>query len=371
LLCNKARTWKWEAFENKGRTDDLKLFHWVSENNQNPTQTQFADFNRNIPFPTYTEDDLNKHKSDDWTTEETDYMMDLCKKFDCRFVLVQDRYDDNIHGKDRSVEEIKDRYYKITAPTNQSKNDTKVPYVYDFAHEKNRKKQLDMYLRRTKKEIEEHDKLREDLKRSEQKKREKEKREAERRNHVEKTYSNLNKDQTKMIQADKPKKRKISAPGHKSPRGDNTPPYESEDSVPSPGSICNNKAPEFGLRFLELKTGIHLQSSRMILPNSTSKKRESILANALKQFNVDPQPIATNSVTNAFNSLRSDIIKLRDCETAILHCEIELQALSNTYLELNPGKSLPDGVDPPASSRKRLLSETSVLPDKKKTKNCH
>merc|ERR1712113_816876 len=129
LLCNKARTWKWEAFENKGRTDDLKLFHWVSENNQNPTQTQFADFNRNIPFPTYTEDDLNKHKSDDWTTEETDYMMDLCKKFDCRFVLVQDRYDDNIHGKDRSVEEIKDRYYKITAPTNQSKNDTKVPYV--------------------------------------------------------------------------------------------------------------------------------------------------------------------------------------------------------------------------------------------------
>ena len=140
----------------------------------------------------------------------------------------------------------------------------------------------------------------------------------------------------------------------------------------------------------------------MILPNSTSKKRESILANALKQFNVDPQPIATNSVTNAFNSLRylwhflwlnitcplrSDIIKLRDCETAILHCEIELQALSNTYLELNPGKSLPDGVDPPgklkchvsnyklisyvASSRKRLLSETSVLPDKKKTKNCH
>ena len=58
--------------------------------------------------------------------EETEYMMDLCKRFDCRFILVHDRYDDKLHGKDRSVEEIKDRYYKITAPMNQSKNDTKV-----------------------------------------------------------------------------------------------------------------------------------------------------------------------------------------------------------------------------------------------------
>ena len=53
-------------------------------------------------------------------------MMDLCKRFDCRFILVHDRYEDKLHGKDRSVEEIKDRYYKITAPMNQSKNDTKV-----------------------------------------------------------------------------------------------------------------------------------------------------------------------------------------------------------------------------------------------------
>ena len=62
-------------------------------------------------------------------------------------VKVQDRYDEKVHGKDRSVEDIKDRYYKITAPTNQNKNDTKVPYVYDKSHEENRKKQLNLYLR--------------------------------------------------------------------------------------------------------------------------------------------------------------------------------------------------------------------------------
>jgi len=90
---------------------------------------------------------FQKHKTDNWSLEETEYMMDLCKRFDCRFILVHDRYDDKLHGKDRSVEEIKDRYYKITAPMNQSKNDTKVPYIFDIAHEKKRKKQLDMYLR--------------------------------------------------------------------------------------------------------------------------------------------------------------------------------------------------------------------------------
>ena len=140
LSCNKARSWKWEEFENKARSDGLKLSHWSSDSTNSQTSA-FADFNRNIPFPTYSKEELNvcnatcyvyhlkhfqKHKTDNWSLEETEYMMDLCKRFDCRFILVHDRYDDKLHGKDRSVEEIKDRYYKITAPMNQSKNDTKV-----------------------------------------------------------------------------------------------------------------------------------------------------------------------------------------------------------------------------------------------------
>ena len=51
--------------------------------------------------------------------------------------------------------------------------------MYDVAHEKNRKKQLDIYLKRTRKEIEELDKLRANEKKSERKKGEREKREAE------------------------------------------------------------------------------------------------------------------------------------------------------------------------------------------------
>ena len=45
----------------------------------------------------------------------------------------------------------------------------------------------------------------------------------------------------------------------------------------------------------------------MILPSSTSRKRELAIGTALKQFNVDPQPIATDRVTNAFNNLRNSV----------------------------------------------------------------
>ena len=153
-----------------------------------------------MPFPQYDE----RQKSDDWSGEETDYMMQLCKQFDCRFIIVHDRYDEQLHGKQRrnqfelerikwnqieknwikSVEDIKERFYRISAPTNGANkagasDAAKVPYVYDVAHEKNRKKQLDLYLRRTRKEIEEQEKLRANEKKSERKKGEREKREAE------------------------------------------------------------------------------------------------------------------------------------------------------------------------------------------------
>ena len=43
---------------------------------------------------------------------------------------------------------------------------------------------------------------------------------------------------------------------------------------------------------------------------------------------------------------RSDIVKLRDCEVAIQHCDIELQALATSFKEHFPGKPLPEGIDP-------------------------
>jgi hypothetical protein len=45
-----------------------------------------------------------------WTKEETDYLWDLIEKFDGRFLVIYDRYDPKY---DRSVEDIKERYYAV------------------------------------------------------------------------------------------------------------------------------------------------------------------------------------------------------------------------------------------------------------------
>jgi DNA methyltransferase 1-associated protein 1 len=45
-----------------------------------------------------------------WTKEETDYFWDLCKTYDLRFIIIQDRYDEKYN---RSVEELKNRYYSV------------------------------------------------------------------------------------------------------------------------------------------------------------------------------------------------------------------------------------------------------------------
>ena len=56
----------------------------------------------------------------------------------------------------------------------------------------------------------------------------------------------------------------------------------------------------------------------MLLPSSVSKKRDSIISVALKELSLDPTPIATEPVTDEFNTLRSDILKLHDVQVRLI-----------------------------------------------------
>jgi len=46
-----------------------------------------------------------------WTKEETDYLWELCKQFDLRFIIIHDRYDTCYN---RSIEDLKNRYYTVS-----------------------------------------------------------------------------------------------------------------------------------------------------------------------------------------------------------------------------------------------------------------
>jgi DNA methyltransferase 1-associated protein 1 len=47
---------------------------------------------------------------DDWSREETDYLFDLLRKYDLRFLVVADRWE---YPSQRTVEDLKHRYYSV------------------------------------------------------------------------------------------------------------------------------------------------------------------------------------------------------------------------------------------------------------------
>jgi DNA methyltransferase 1-associated protein 1 len=154
-----------EAFTNPARKDGLVLKHWwkgtvplrvdtpasqshggpatpAESKQENDSETKpgsaiqtnypFARFNTKPNVPEYDDSRYETHLThNDWTKEETDYLMGLARDFDLRWVLIWDRYDfqpkANDQGeengssapqpapKQRSMEDLKARYYHVAA----------------------------------------------------------------------------------------------------------------------------------------------------------------------------------------------------------------------------------------------------------------
>ena len=162
-------------------------------------------FNVKVGVAMYTDEQYEKNfKSDDWSREETDFLMALCRELDLRWILIADRYaPENIfppkqHEQsqstnepdamevdtaenggqksypDRSMEELKARYYTIAAKmleTQTPANDmTQAEFQlwekmrnFDAKTETTRKALAEKLFERTKEEAEEEKILLEEL----------------------------------------------------------------------------------------------------------------------------------------------------------------------------------------------------------------
>ena len=88
--------------------------------------------------------------------EETDYLLDLCERFDLRFALIADRYAPP-SGHERSIEDLKERYYALATELARARageavlasNLPHVRHTYDAQRERERKAYLAMALSRT------------------------------------------------------------------------------------------------------------------------------------------------------------------------------------------------------------------------------
>jgi len=91
----------------------LILYHWQREEDIKKDY-EYAQFNKKINIIEYSEDEYMQFISDldhSWTKNETDYLWNLCKQFDLRFIIIHDRYDS---GYNRSIEDLKNRYYTVS-----------------------------------------------------------------------------------------------------------------------------------------------------------------------------------------------------------------------------------------------------------------
>lgn len=120
---------------------------------------------------------LLKADSGDWSREETDYLFELCERFDLRFTVIADRWDFTTAAAagaagaavstQRSVEDLKERYYSISRKLLMARegnealiaNQTLVKYPFNANHERQRKTALEGLMARTNKQLQEENKL--------------------------------------------------------------------------------------------------------------------------------------------------------------------------------------------------------------------
>ncbi|SPC61184.1 related to SWC4 - component of the Swr1p complex [Ustilago sp. UG-2017b] len=211
----KAKQWRWTPFLNSARDDThidydtpeinagLVLYHWAptqssaegstSADPDLETKYQYADFNTNSGVYSYSNDEYIQHlRDDDWTKEETDYLMDLCAAYDLRFVVIHDRYDwasarsSYLAGttsvasptvKERSMEDLKARYYSICRRLIRSRissDDVETrqmllsTYAFDKQREIERKKAVARLYTRTPEQLAEEEALYVEIRRIEQ-----------------------------------------------------------------------------------------------------------------------------------------------------------------------------------------------------------
>jgi DNA methyltransferase 1-associated protein 1 len=112
--------WTWEGFQNSGRNDQAKFFHWTKVENSN-SDYPWSKFNTQLERLTYTHEEYNNFlASPTWTKAETDYLVEVCYRYDLRWPVIYDRYDSKL---ERSSDDLQQRFFEVVSRLKASKYD--------------------------------------------------------------------------------------------------------------------------------------------------------------------------------------------------------------------------------------------------------
>ncbi len=207
-----GQRWAWKQFKNPAREDGLVLRHWVKETRAKGEERgsesieeadyAFAKFNTDPGVYQYTTDEYAQHlKDEDWTREETDYLIEMCTRYSLRFTVIADRWDYrpplpqfshhasgaplsatttsllSTPGKARTIEDLKARYYAVCRRLIRSRISTDdvetrqallQTYAFDRAREVERKRGVARLFARTPAQLAEEEALYVEARRVEQ-----------------------------------------------------------------------------------------------------------------------------------------------------------------------------------------------------------
>lgn len=319
LGIRRVRPWRWMPFTNPARKDGVMLSHWrrvADEGKDYP----FAKFNKQVPVPSYSEVEYQQHlTSAQWSRAETDHLLELCRRFDQRFLIVRDRWDTTRFPTVRSVEDLKERYYgicqtlaRVRAPPGQEPKGR----AFDADHERRRKEQLLKLYDRTTEQVEEEQTLLGELRKIELRKKEREKKTQDLQKLI--TAAD-NSAEARRVERKGPKK-KLSV---------------QKSSRIEPGAVESA-----GIRFPDFKAcGVSLRSHRMKLPASVGQKKTKAIEQLLQELGVELNPTPSEEVAQHFNELRSDMVLLYELKLALATCEYELQTLRHQFEVLAPDRA--------------------------------
>jgi DNA methyltransferase 1-associated protein 1 len=319
----KVRSWKWMQF-NPGRKDsNFSLYHWrrsADEGKEYP----FASFAKTLTLPTFTASVYQQRlQCDDWSREESEHLFHLCARFDLRFPIIVDRWDRS-RFRARTIEDVKKRYYDICNALEPNEGRHR---VFDAEHERKRKEQLMKLYNRTAEQVEEEQRLLEELRKIEMRKKEREKK-----------TQDL---QKLIIAADTTKSAVKSTSAARASIGRGRKKAPSAAKGPAPAV-----AESAGIKFPEAKAvGASLRSQRMKLPSAVGQKKSKAIEQLLIELNVDLKPMPTDAICQQFNDLRSDMVLLYELKLALGNTQFELQTLKHQYAAMNPTRPSLEGIE--------------------------
>lgn len=351
LSIKKPRKWDLVEFTSSARKDDLILKHWQRED-KSQQDYLFAKHNKKIDdhIPKYKDTEYYQYlHCDQWTKEETDHLMQMCSRFDLRFIVMHDRWDKNRFKTERSVEDLKERYYFVHNQLEKYRVSTTSPpklKEYDSLHERKRKEQLLKLYNRTKEQIEEEQNLLNELKKIEQKKRERERKMQDLQKIMDAGRSapdhHKRHDSTPASVGRPSGTGMRGMPGRRPGRGAGRPSRDSMASMGNTSQALGSAASLLDLNTMPIKfpdfktSGASLRSQRLKLPTSLGGKKAKGLEGMLTELKIDLYPMPTESICQSFNELRSDLLLLYELKMSYETTKFENNAIIDQIKTLKP-----------------------------------